>query len=575
MGIIRMARPTLRKGSTYIQFDRRIPTEVADRVRGLTLLIPVGPEVVKKRISETAIHIKLSLRTRDKAEGAIRNAEVEAYLQRVYSGLLTDVPVKLTHKECFAIAGVFYQEWLRDPDRKLSKVQSLNNDGTWTTRVVEGDPIQVALGSSQDDPDVDPLDPDSPSLRQRLVSFLRDSGIRADDSSIEMLMKAMPPTLMQAYEQKKREASGDYSPDPNAVRFPPISAVTERHAPRPASTKRGKADGLTLTELFAQWKDSPDQRADAKSPGIAQSTIASYATVFRQLGAFLKHEDVRRITRDDIEAYLKHRRAQGISRKTVVAVDRAAIRSIFNWAAENRIIQDNPAAILWKPKKRREGGTRGEKDLTEAEAIAILRHASAYRPKSKREGRKLTAAKFWVPWLMAYTGLRVGEVAQLRKQDILEHRGHWAVAISFEAGTTKSKSTWHVPLHSQLVDLGFLSFVRGAPDGHLFLTPRPDLYDPASPESRTKDERGILGPLKTLQNDLAAFAREVVKRTDVKPNHGWRHRFKTVGRAAGIEDSTLDAFNDHAGRIEADRYGQFYPAMVEALKKIPRYDVEL
>lgn len=574
MGVIKMGRPTYREGSTYIQFDRRIPTAVLDRVRGQKLLIPVGPEIIAKRISSSAIHMKLSLRTQDKAEGKLRDAEVEAYLQRVYAGLLNDAPVKLTHRECVAVAGVFYQGWLRDAERRLSKVFQKNEDGTWTTRFVEGSPSEAADAALSDDPDVDPLDPDHPDLKKRLVAFLRDWSIKADDSSLALLMTEALRALQLAYEQRQREAVGDYSPDQNADRFPPISEVTDRHALKSATATRAKSARLTLTELFTRWKDSPDQRGDAKSPGIAQSTIASYSTVFRQLGEFLKHEDVRRITRDDLEGFLKKRREDGISQKTVVGVDRAAIRSIFRWGVENRIIQENPVATLWKPKPRKKARTRGDKVFTEGERVAILKHALEYQPRSNREDKKLIAAKRWVPWLLAYSGLRVGEVAQLRKKDIEEHRGHWAMAIDFEAGTTKSKGTWHVPLHLHPIDLGFLDFVKRARDGYLFIDPTPERYKADARESRTKDERGVLGPLKTLQNDLAEFAREVVKRKDVPPNHGWRHTFISVCRTVGIDPETQRAFHDHAGEtVSESEYGEFYPAMVEALKKIPRYRV--
>ncbi len=587
MGVIRMARPTRRKGSTYIQFDRRIPKAVLDRVRGQKLLIPVGTEVVEKRISPSAIHLKLSLRTDDKAEGKLRHAQIDGYLERVYAGLLTAVPVKLTHRECVAIAGVFYRGWANEAtDRGTATVTELDEDGNWVTTTVEGglidagyepDDLAAIYGtvSGQMSAAKDPIDPDGKELSALVARWLLGISLVIDEASMKIVVGEVRKAIADAFATKQRNALGDYSPDPKADRFPPISEVSEKHSRKPATVTRGKSEPLTLTELFTRWKDSPDQRGDAKSPGIAQSTIASYSTVFRQLGEFLKHEEVRRITRDDIEGFLKKRREDGIAQKTVVGVDRAAIRSIFKWAAENRIIQDNPAATLWKPKARKKARTRGDKVFTEDECVAILKHASGYQPRSNREDRKLIAAKRWVPWLMAYSGLRVGEVAQLRKKDIEEHHGHWAMAIDFNAGTTKSKGTWHVPLHSHLIDLGFLDFVKRARDGYLFIDPTPERYKAEAPESRTKDERGILGPLKTLQNDLAEFAREVVKRESVPPNHGWRHTFISMCRTVGIDPETQRAFHDHAGEtVSESEYGVFYPAMIEVLKKIPRYEVK-
>ena len=42
----------------------------------------------------------------------------------------------------------------------------------------------------------------------------------------------------------------------------------------------------------------------------------------------------------------------------------------------------------------------------------------------------------------------------------------------------------------------------------------------------------MLGVLKGLKTRLAYCAREVVSDPLVAPQHGWRHRFKTVGMAA-------------------------------------------
>ncbi|MDH4981879.1 hypothetical protein [Hyphomicrobium sp. D-2] len=109
---------------------------------------------------------------------------------------------------------------------------------------------------------------------------------------------------------------------------------------------------------------------------------------------------------------------------------------------------------------------------------------------------------------------------------------------------------------------------------HLFLTPRPDLYRADAKPSRTKDPRGILGPLQSVKNKLAEFTREVMPDTNgPAPNHGWRHNFKARGRGM-IDPTVLDAFGDHAPRSVAERYGrdELFKAMV-ALSKIPRYEV--
>ena len=69
------------------------------------------------------------------------------------------------------------------------------------------------------------------------------------------------------------------------------------------------------------------------------------------------------------------------------------------------------------------------------------------------------AAKRWVPWLAAYTGARVGKLAQLRKQDVAREGEHWIIRLTPDAGTIKTNEARTVVLHPHLVELGFPAFV--------------------------------------------------------------------------------------------------------------------
>jgi len=101
-----------------------------------------------------------------------------------------------------------------------------------------------------------------------------------------------------------------------------------------------------------------------------------------------------------------------VSPKTVEDSDLAGLKAVFGWAVSNRLLPSNPAEAiaikLGKPKRLRSKG------FTDAEAQAILKAASELQ--RGKETLKTFAAKRRVPWLCAYTGSRVGEMAQLRKQ---------------------------------------------------------------------------------------------------------------------------------------------------------------
>lgn len=304
---------------------------------------------------------------------------------------------------------------------------------------------------------------------------------------------------------------------------------------------------------------------EGKASGLKPSTYESYRHAFEGLSAFLKHNDARQVTPEDVVRFKDHRLSvpnertgRVASAKTVKHSDLTAFKTVFAWAVDNFRLEANPAVgitlKLAKPQKTR------PRWFFEEEAQAILCHALAYRP-GEQEQANTAAAKRWVPWLMAFTGARVGELAQLRRQDVTRRGELWVLCITPEAGTVKTNEAREVVLHPQLVEQGFPAFVQGAGEGHLFLTPAKD--------------GDVLGPLQGVKNRLAEFAREVVTDPRVAPNHGWRHRFKTVGLEAGIDHRILDAIQGHAPRSNGEGYGDVTLRVIAAaIARLPHYDVK-
>jgi integrase len=314
---------------------------------------------------------------------------------------------------------------------------------------------------------------------------------------------------------------------------------------------------VTLTSLLEDWW------REAQASGRKASTYESYRGTFAGLIAFLGHDDAERVTREDVVRYKDHRlmtpsrkTGRAVSAKTVKDNDLSGLKAVFDWAVANGKITDNPAAKITvklgkRPKLR-------EKGFTEAEAKAIL--AAALAHKQGKESSRTSAAKRWVPWLCAFTGARVGEVAQLRKEDVTQRDEHWVIRITPEAGTVKTNEAREVVLHRQLVSLGFPEFVQASAEGHLFVTPATD--------------GDVLGSLQSVKNRLAEFARAVVSDPNVAPNHGWRHRFKTVGMEAGIPPRILDAIQGQAPHSVADSYGDVtLKTVAAAIQRLPPYDL--
>src|SRR6202007_280907 len=77
----------------------------------------------------------------------------------------------------------------------------------------------------------------------------------------------------------------------------------------------------------------------------------------------------------------------------------------------------------------------------------------------------------WGVLIAFYTGARLNEIAQLQTDDIVQQNGIWCFSFS-DSGETqrlKNKSSRRViPIHSKLIELGFLNYVKKIGKGRLF-----------------------------------------------------------------------------------------------------------
>jgi integrase len=447
-----------RRESSNHYFRQRIPLDVLEKARGLILGIPIGDQTVSKRIGPKATEVKVSLQTADSATAKIRQANAAAYLEGVWQSL-RDGPKRLTHKQIVALSGELYKVFVSalendpGPKRLWTKVRADNatamrgDFGTYTQLMIPGE-SRVHY-----------------SLKARFGAFmdlvLAKRGLVVDDQSRKRLLKEVARAMDEAAHRIEKYAEGDYSDDGARLRFPDWEDTGQtRSGPKPA---------VSLTELFEGWWK------EAAVAGATESTREGYERSIRYFKDFLGHDDATKVTPDDVVAFKDHRlhtpnprTGKPVSPKTVKDSDLAALKSVFGWAVNARKLPSNPASGI-TVKRGTKIRTREERYFTEEETTTILAHAKKYR-RGPRESRQVAMAKRWVPWLCAYTGSRIGEMCQLRKQDVSEEYGIPVLKITPIAGTTKNKMPRAVPIHQHLIDEGFLDFVQSQPDGYLFLT---------------------------------------------------------------------------------------------------------
>jgi len=519
-----IVKPVKRPESQFPLFRKRIPKDVLPELRGKTVRLEVGNAVTRCRITEQTREIKVSLRTVDPSEVRERQADIAAQLERLWRAIRNG-PLKLTHKQVVSLAGDAYQllvdayEDNPETPEKWDSVIEVNRilmQGRWPNyEGIRG--LENAFG---------------PLVRYVIAKH----GIEIDDDSRKRLLERICVVLENAAERLKRNAEGDYSTDVLRKGFPSWTSA----APKQGVVRASTQPRVSLQTLFDDWW------AEAKATGLSEATKSSYGNAVQRLRAFLKHEDAARVTPDDIIAFkdarlreINPRSGKPISPKTVKDSDLAGLKSVFGWGVRNRRLDTNPVDGVTVKVTR--VASKRTKSFTDDEAKAILRASLAHR-RAGKESPKMAAAKRWVPWLCAYTGARVGEIVQLRKVDVRQDEGGWHIRITPEAGRVKDKDVRDVPLHSHLIEQGFVSFVEASEEGHLFYSPN------------AAGETG--GPWRTTKNRIRDFARKVVTDPDVQPNHGWRHRFLTVGREVGLERYVLFAITGHEAGNVGDAYGE-------------------
>jgi len=456
--------------------------------------------------------VSWSLKTKDEVEAKLRHAEAFQKQARIWQSLRAK-PEPIPHRQILALAGGFYRT---------------------LTAMVEDEPGEPSMWSlmiekfGQNHLSDEAMEKWFGSETDRI---LQEEGRSTDAFSRARLNKALHDVWLQWSEFQLRRSQGDYSPDPKADRFPlPASAKDARKAPQKA------AEGVSITSLFELWER--DHLANDKP----QKTVDDFRQKISSLTTFLGHDDALLVTGENIADWCDHlRHEKELTAKTVKDKYLAAAKSVFNAGTGRRKLTTNPTEgvkiSVPKAKKTRSKG------FTDAEAKAIL-VTSLVDPSSfgAMEDRNKAAIR-WAPWICAFSGARISEVTQMRREDLLEEFGIVCLRITPEAGSVKTGNFRIVPLHPQLIAMGLPEFIRSQPEGPLFYSPK-------------RADEIATTRAQNAGKKVGKWVRETVGITDpgVWPNHGWRHRFKTMARDFDIDTEYSNAFTVRPASLRQGLY---------------------
>lgn len=294
--------------------------------------------------------------------------------------------------------------------------------------------------------------------------------------------------------------------------------------PKVEAPKTSKAKPPTLRDVFDRWKKSGDApRSD--------DSIAVYDRALRQFEGQHKNTSLQAITREMGDTYRTWLRENCNTSKT--ARDRLTnIKSLLKYAHET---------LEWLPKQPWRGldikttTTNKRRPWTTEELQTLFSaplHGSHALPDARYGGRE---AAYWIPLLGLYSGTRLGELCQLRTVDVQKVEGIDVLVLTNEGeGQSIKSDAGHrsVPIHSELVRLGFLKYVKTIRESGS------NSLWPALPLRAGKPSDLFGRWFKEHRNALGL--------TGTRPDfHCFRHTVRPLMRKGGHSEGTMDKVTGH------------------------------
>lgn len=245
----------------------------------------------------------------------------------------------------------------------------------------------------------------------------------------------------------------------------------------------------------------------------------------------------------------------GLSVESVRQIMTAA-NLVFNWArAEHdktlqNIVQPMipPSSSGGSKKGRRQGFTSGElKKLFDSPVFTGVESAEAWFKSG--HVRMQHTGRFWVPLLALYAGARLMETVQLYREDVGCQSSCWFIDINNDDEEQTGKtvknvsSVRRIPVHPELIKLGFLEFVATVSEGQRLF---PDIS---------------IGPPTQRHRHASKMFNKLLAVAGIKGRkkvwHSLRHSFEQACRDSRVDSAIMDQLQGHSQGIR-EIYGEGY-----------------
>ncbi len=456
---------------------------------------------------------------------------------------------------------------------------------------------------------------DNPISRRLIDIRLREYGYQPHNGLRDVVERALYPVYrdacLEAERQLQKMRLPPYAePQPAAETAEvPVSAPLEEspsfsgqspqvalEPPAPPVPTASQAEGQAMSDFIelAIQDLAADEKWDSKSGRQARSTIALFELLIgKKPFAAYSQSDFAAFKRKTLLLPERYDMSSAKSReevRTLVAAREndpefskkkdqhrsnrtrnrhiSSLRGIFRWAADNG--QPTPVVnfdslFIGISKAKRGRNLRPATPVDDVGKLFALPVFAGCLPHSGGTGAAVLSARFaegdavihdafyWVPMLLYYTGARREELCKLRPGDVFDATDIPYIWIDFtEFGRIKNEHSMRpVPLHSELIRLGFIDFVRECRDRG---------YDVLFPELRPTNDVQNFGDVyyKNVWRNLKKAGHLTTEAT----NHGMRHRFSTELKAKKVFSEFRRDLMGHAGaNINEEIYSDTGPLL--------------
>ncbi|WP_291159067.1 site-specific integrase [Hyphomicrobium sp.] len=342
----------------------------------------------------------------------------------------------------------------------------------------------------------------------------------------------------------------------------------------PKTTLRKRAE---IREFLEICGDRPIN-SYGQEDGVKFKDVQSALPVYRQKAPFKKLS----LTEAAEKATELRNKGQDVELLSPLTINDkiGSVSLLFEWAKTRTADVVNPVSdqSIQRRKNRRQGKKVHPWTIEELNRMfaAPIYIGCQSETHWKQPGQSVLrrSAKFWVPLIGLFSGMRLGEIIQLQITDVKEKDGiHYfdvtpigidpsdeeAVDTHEEKSLKTSSSQRAIPIHKMLFDLGFedfLEFRRASGSTRLF------------PEYEKAKDDGSWS--KQFSKYFKRFRESIgVSRRGVR-FHSLRHNVEDALRNAHILKEVRDAIQGHGENGVSREYGSGYylATLNEALQKI-------